>query len=188
MTRDIAKGSIKDVAGGDVAIALMNAKIVLLCDRSSSMLEFARDGKCRAEIEDDIVAKFQAKHPGQIALVSFSDAAELREDGVLPYPGGGTTITSALNLAEPMVDIGMRAVLITDGEPGENEQMVIRSATRYKGRMDCIYVGPEVGRGGDFCDRLARAVGGTNTICDLNKEPELLAERLGQLLLIAGGK
>ena len=67
----IAIGSIQDVSKGDTALALLNAKVALLCDRSSSMLEEARGRKARYEIEDDVVSKLQAKYPGQVALVAF---------------------------------------------------------------------------------------------------------------------
>ncbi len=190
MSRElIVKGSIQDVAAkGDVALALLSAKVALLCDRSSSMIEEARGHQARYELEDDIIKRLQAKYPGQVALVAFSDTAYLCPDGVLPQPNGNTNMLDALRLAGPLADAGLRIILITDGEPSHAESEVIDAARAFRGKLDTIYVGPELSRGADFCKALALSVGGTHSEADLKHGPDLLENNLTRLLLTAGAR
>ena len=181
------RGSIQDVGKhGDMALALLDAKVVLLCDRSSSMLEIARSGKAAYEIEDEVVTKLQAKHQGQVALIAFADDAYLCLDGHLPYPNGNTNMLDAFTKAEPLASAGLRAILITDGMPSHDESEVIQHAQVFRGKMDCIFVGNELSGGADFLKRLAKSLKGSHSICDIGKEPKLLEEQLETLLLKAG--
>jgi len=182
----IVKGSILDIArGGDTALAMLDAKIVLICDRSSSMLEKdAFQRKARFEVEDGIVKRLQAKYPGQIVLLSFNDWATMCLDGNLPSPFGSTNMAAALERAKPLVGAGLRGVLISDGEP-DSEQSVFVAATNFKGKLDVVYVGPEGAPGQMLLQRLAQIVNGSFDVNDL-KKPELLEERLTRLLLKAG--
>ena len=108
----VATGSIRDVSKTrDTALALMDAKIVLLCDRSGSMAEIARGHKASYQIEDEVVAKFQARHPGKVVLIAFNDVAWMCLDGNLPLPGGSTNMLDAFRVAKPLADIGLRIVL-----------------------------------------------------------------------------
>src|SRR3990167_8171719 len=101
----IVRVSILDVTKGDLALSLLNAEFVLLCDRSGSMLEYAQDNKCRAQIEDEVVEKLQNKHPGKLVICSFSDVTQIHENGVLPYPEGNTNVTGAFKFVESLVEI-----------------------------------------------------------------------------------
>ena len=185
----VAKGSIRDVAaGGDNALALLNARVLVLCDRSGSMAEEARARKARYELEDDIVTRLQAKYPGQVALAAFADVAYLCPTGKLPPPGGNTNMLDALRVAGPLAAAGLRIIMVTDGEPSHDETEVIRAAASLKGKMDCIFVGPELSAGADFCKRLAASVGGSHSEADLKRGPELLEQSLTRLLLTAGSK
>lgn len=185
----VVKGSIRDVAQtGDVALALLNAKVALVCDRSGSMDEEARGGKARYQIEDDVVTRLQAKYPGQVALVAFSDTAYLCPDGILPSANGQTNMLDALRVAQPLADADLRIIIITDGEPSHGEDEVIDAARAFRGRLDTIYVGPEISSGHDFCRRLAAAAKGSHSAADLVRDPELLEQSLTRLMLSAGAK
>ena len=185
----IAKGSIRDVAaGGDNTLALLNAKVLVLCDRSGSMSQIARAGKMCYELEDDIVTRLQAKYPGQVALAAFADVAYLCPTGQLPPPGGNTNMLDALRVAGPLAAVGLRIIMVTDGEPSHDEHEVLDAARPFKGQMDTVFVGPELSPGADFCKRLAAAVGGSHSEADLMRGPELLEQSLTRLLLTAGAK
>ena len=182
----IVTGSIKAVAkGGDVALAMLDAKIVLLCDRSSSMLEKdAFNRKARYEVEDQIVKRLQTKYPGQIVLVSFRDWSDIHPNGELPHPSGMTNMTAGLEKAQPLIEAGLRAVLISDGEP-DDPYSVMELAKQLKGKLDVCYVGPEGSGGQQFLHEVARVAMGTFDTNDL-KNPQLLEERITRLLLKAG--
>lgn len=184
----IATGSISDVAqSGDAALAILRARAAVICDRSLSMMEQGRHGQARYELEDAIIAKLQASHPGQVVLAAFSDRAALCLDGVLPAPGGATLMLGALGIAASLAAAGLRIILITDGEPTESQADVIaQAAGTLQGQLDVVYVGPEGEPGHDFCKRLAAAVKGSASDCDLDAGPELLERSLARLLLTAG--
>lgn len=186
-TQSIVKGSIQDVTkSGDIAISIINAKVVVLCDRSGSMSSEARGGRCSYEIEDDIIKRIQGRYQGQIILVAFNDVAFTCLHGNLPLPNGNTNMIDALDKAQPFADMGMRIILITDGQSSHPEAEVIQHAQQFHGKLDTIFVGPEMSPGADFLKRLASSVGGSNSICDLGKESKLLEERLETLMLKAG--
>jgi len=191
MTQDtkaiVAKGSILSVSdGGDSALILLDAKVVLICDRSSSMIELAHQGISRYIVEDEIVARLQSKYPGQIVLISFSDYAEFCLDGKLPNPSGSTFIGQALLKAQSLIDAGLRGVLISDGEPTDAESEVMKVAKKLKGKLDCVFVGQEGSSGQAFLMKLAGVVGGSFDVNDLTKDPLALEQSLNRLLLKAG--
>src|SRR3990167_8036696 len=100
----IVSGSIKDIAKkSGAAVALLGAEVILLCDRSSSMLEQARGGKASYQIEDEVVARIQAKHPGKVVLIAFNDIAFSCPDGNLPIPNGLTNMLDAFEKAKKFV-------------------------------------------------------------------------------------
>lgn len=181
----VVKGSILDVSkGGDVALAMLDAKIVLICDRSSSMLDNAHQGKARFAVEDSIVERLQQKYPGQIILVSFNDEVGIHADGRLPHPNGTTDMASALNTAQPFIEAGLRGVLISDGEPND-KSTTLQVASGMRGKLDVVFVGDEGSDGASFLRQLAKSVGGAFDVNDL-KNPKLLEERIERMLLKAG--
>lgn len=184
----IIKGSIKDIAtNGDTALAILNAKAALVCDRSGSMNEYTANGKTRAQLEDEVVTELQSRYSGKIVVVGFNDSAYLCEDGVLPMPAAGTQFLSAFEVSEALSDAGLRVILISDGDPQESHDHLLDQARqKFHNNMDCIYVGDEGSAGEDFMRRLADAVGGSATLCDLNAGSKLLEETIETLLLKAG--
>jgi hypothetical protein len=183
-----AKGSLQ-ATGKNETIALLQAKLLLICDRSASMAEQdAMHGKARYEVEDGVVLDLQSEHPGQIVIEAFAESAIVCLDGNLPYPNGGATyIGNALKFAEKLMKNGMRAILITDGEASDDESAVLRAAEALRGRLDVIYVGPDRGVGRKFLQNIASAANGTFQKNKLDN-PKMLHDAVETLLLQAGKK
>ncbi len=189
----IIKGSISSIAtNGDTALAILNATVALVCDRSSSMNEYTKSRKTRAQLEDEVVTELQSRYSGKIAVVGFNSSAYLCEDGVLPSPTSDTSFGAAFEVAEALSDAGLRVILVSDGEPNEiqyqggEDQLLTNAKCKFHGNMDCIFVGDENSAGERFMQRLAEAVGGSATLCDLNEGSRLLEETIETLLLKAG--
>lgn len=185
----VVRGSIQDVAkSGDTALAITDAKIVLICDRSGSMAASdAMGGKTRAEIEDKIVADLQEKYPGQIVLEAFADSAILCLNGQLPYPDGSATIMStAFQLASTLVKVGMHAIILSDGEATDDEATVLKAAQPLTGKLDVVFIGPDIAPGRRFFEKLAKTTQGTFNHNDLKRDPKLLKDTIETLLLKAG--
>lgn len=179
------RGSILDVANGeDETTALLDAKLIIVCDRSGSMEIADADGRPRYAVEDEVVTSLQGRYPGKIALVPFADMAYLALDGRLPYPDGGTYLSNALNFIAPVVKLGIRACIICDGYPDDKEQSIL-VAQSMKGMLDCIFVGKVGSEGDKFMQRLAEAAGGTHQSNESVKELDGMVE---MLLLKAGNE
>lgn len=181
----IVKGSLKDVSGdNDPTMALMEAKLILVCDRSGSMTtNDASENRPRYTVEDEVVKELQEKYAGQIAIVSFSDMAYMCLNGVLPYPDGGTNMAGALRFVHPVVESGIHAVLVSDGEP-DDKQEVIYIAKQMKGFLDVVFIGKKGSEGDKFLKEVAKASGGTH---ETNEATKMLSKTLTRLLLKAGG-
>jgi len=183
----IVPGSIQAVSrNGDTALAILNAEAVILCDRSSSMIEQAWGGKSRYQLEDEVLTKLQKRYSGKIVLISFADVAYLVPSGNLPEPNGMTNMLDAFRAAEPLAEVGLKVILISDGEPSHEESEVIDAARVFHNNLDCIYVGHELSDGKRFMDRLAKSVNGTSALCDLDGGTKLLEEHIETLLLGSG--
>ncbi len=185
----VVKGSIQDVTKtGNTALSILDAKLLVICDRSGSMEQHdAMNGKSRYEVEDEIVSNLQKKYPGQIVLIAFGDTAILCLDGNLPYPNSGSTMmTYAFKLAERFTTLGMKAVLITDGEATEDERAVLDAAKPFIGKLDTVLIGPDYAPGKKFLEKLAKYTKGTYNHNDLKTNPKLLEKTLETLLLKAG--
>lgn len=182
----VKAGSVMDVArGGNVALAMMDVKVVLICDRSGSMTACdAQGGRARYMVEDEIVARLQKKYPGKIALISFNDFAELCPNGELPQPTGGTSMEAGIDKARPIIEIGAKGILVTDGEPN-SETAVFQSVAGLSGKLDTVFVGNDNASGKAFMERLAKFLHGSFSSNSL-KNPELLEQKITQLLLSAG--
>jgi len=185
----VAKGSITDLSkSADTALTLLDAKLVLICDRSSSMCAAdAMNGKTRAEIEDQIVSDLQEKYPGQIVLEAFANSAILCLNGVLPYPDGrATNMAPAFQLASTLVGVGMRAILLTDGESTDTEAEMLSAAQPLKGKLDIVFIGPDLAAGRKSMEKLAKAVNGDFNHNDLKSDPRFLGQTIERLMLKAG--
>ena len=163
----IVIGSLSAVArqsGRSVAESFIGCDVVIICDVSGSMAtEDARGGKSRYEVALEELAKLQARMPGKLAIIAFSDRAFFMPGGQLPPIGSNTDLAAALRLAK-IADVGgMRFTIISDGMPDSEEEAMVIVRT-FKNRIDTIFVGPEddYEGGREFLTQLAQASGGQN--------------------------
>lgn len=169
MTQALVPGSISAVAqdsGRPLALAMMDVDAVVIVDTSGSMgVHDSRDGQQRYDVACQELAALQARMPGKLAIVSFSDTALLCPTGVPSYLGGGTNLAGALRYAKTFDVDGVRFIVVSDGEP-DSERDALTEAARISGRIDTIYVGPEMGSGREFLARLANASGGKPVVAE----------------------
>lgn len=180
----IVVGSLSAVAkagGHSLAESFISCDAIILVDVSGSMAaDDAREGKSRYDVALEELAALQATMPGKLAIIGFSDKAEFCPGGVPVFAGAGTDLANALRFAQVADVGGMRFVVISDGAPNDGEA-ALRVAATYKGRIDTIYVGPELDVSGrDFLAKLAAAHKGQTVTAD---RASLLAEKTTQLLL-----
>lgn len=186
METAIVTGSIKDAVitkGQSLALAFMAVETVVIVDTSGSMGAMdSRGGKSRYDVAVDELSKLQAGQPGKILVISFSDEVKVCLNGV-PYNFmGGTLVGRALQYAKQYDISGMNIIVISDGEPmDENEALAI--ARTFTNSISTVYVGPpDETRGREFLGRLAMATGGKTVTADRAKE---LATSITTLLLKA---
>ena len=122
------------------------------------------------------LAHLQARYPGKLAIVAFSDNAEFCPSGVLPGIQGGTNLYGALEFVQPADGSGIKFIVVSDGEP-DREDTVLGLAQRMESSIDTIFIGTSV-RGRDFMERLSRATRGKSIV----KGVELLEQSVTLLL------
>lgn len=181
MNTQIIQGSIGAVAqqqGKSIAESFANADVVIIVDTSSSMGQHdSRGGLSRYEVACEELKNLQASLPGKLALLSFSDDVVFCPNGIPFNYNGMTDLAKALKFAK-MADVsGMRFIVISDGEPND-EQKALNVAKTYKNRIDTIYVGPEGGDGQKFLQRLAKTSGGQGVTDAQVKELETTVKHL----------
>lgn len=183
-TQTIVPGSLGALAkqeGKSVAETFVNVDLVVIVDTSGSMsTKDSRGGKSRYKIACEELTYLQAGHPGKIAVLAFSDEVQFCPSGVPTYLGGGTDMAQALRFAKIADVPGMQFILISDGEPND-EQETLAVAKTYRNKISTIYVGPEDQPAGrEFLRRLAAATGGQTVIAD---RANLLADKITTLYL-----
>jgi Mg-chelatase subunit ChlD len=182
---DIVNGSLQAIAESSnqsLAQSFLSADAIVLVDVSSSMAEIdTRGGKSRYTVACQELAKLQARLPGKVAVIAFSSSPTFSPGGIPPFTGGGTDLAEALRFVHVADDVDMTFVIISDGEPNDEEK-ALKEARHFKSKIDTIYIGLEAGQGAAFLMRLADASGGRsskNNVGDLSRKVE-------QLLLTAG--
>lgn len=184
----VVPGSIEDVARKQ-GITLQdafaaNVKVMVLCDTSSSMwAEDARGGRARIDVADEELARIQANHPGQVAVVSFSSQVVYCPNGIPERQFAFTDMAAALEFALPADKAGIKTILISDGEP-DSQSAALAAARKFTLPLDTVFIGPEGDPGAEFLRQLARLTRGN---FGQSAEPGLLADPVERLLL-AGGK
>jgi hypothetical protein len=173
-SHQIIPGSINAIAqqsGKSIAETFVSADLIVIVDTSGSMgAKDSTGGQSRYEVACRELANLQASLPGKIAVLSFSDDVQFCPSGVPVFLMGGTKLEKALSFAK-IADIGkMRFILISDGQP-DDEQAAIQISRTYKNKIDVIYVGPETDRSArEFMNRLAASTGGQTVTADKAKE------------------
>ena len=172
-------GAIAKQENKSIAETFMSADCIIIVDTSSSMdNNDSRDGKSRYEVACEELARLQAEFPGKIAVLAFSNDVQFCPSGIPVFMGGCTAMAKALEFAKIADVPGMQFILISDGEPDEEEKTLAVART-YQNKISTIYVGPEerpVGR--DFLYRLAQATGGQGITVDRAKELKSGIEKL----------
>lgn len=180
----IVAGSLGAVArknGTSMAMGFMNVKAFVMVDVSSSMN--ARDaggGLSRYEAACVQLTKLQDENPGEIAVGAFSNRAHFSPSGVPVHAGGLTDMTAALKMMLMADNTDIRLVLISDGEP-DDDAGTLKLASKFKSKIDTIFVGHETGPGREFLRKLAAATGGVAVV---NKTADLglLSENITRLI------
>jgi hypothetical protein len=182
MNTTIVPGSLGAIAkqeGKPIAETFMNADCIIIVDTSGSMADHdSRDGKSRYEVACEELARLQNQFPGKIAVLAFSADVQFCPSGIPTFMGGCTDMARALEFAKIADVPGMQFILISDGEP-DNEDRTIAVAKTYQNKISTIYVGPEERpTGRDFLYRLAQATGGQGITVDRAKELKSGIEKL----------
>lgn len=177
----IIQGSLSAIAqqnNKSIAETFVNADVIIIVDTSGSMaLTDSRGGRSRYSVACEELKKLQESLPGKLALLSFSDDVIFCPSGIPFNYEQGTHLDKALKFAK-MADVkGMRFIVISDGEPYD-EQSALAIAKTYINRIDTIYVGPEGGEGADFLRKLAKASGGQGVTAAQVKELESTVKHL----------
>lgn len=169
----IIKGSLSAVSKRNeitLAEAFMSAEKLVLIDTSVSMQQKdAGAGRRRYDVASNELARLQAENPGKIAVVSWSHDVRFCPSGIPHDFQGGTDLAGALRFARHADDCGLSVIVISDGEPDEEEE-AITVARKFKSRIHTIFIGPEGSPGRNFLRRLAVVSGGQS----LQQSPETL--------------
>src|SRR6266545_6420216 len=143
-TFEIVPGSIAQTAlenGGQLPAPPV---MVVILDVSYSMDE--RDAmyngqRCRRiDAAKQQLIEIQARFPGQVAIIAFSDEAEAVPGGVPPEPNGWTNLHLALELARAADTGAMKFCIISDGLP-QMQELAHREAEKFSVPLDVIFVG-----------------------------------------------
>lgn len=163
MNTQIVQGSLSQIAQQNktsIAETFLNANVIILVDVSGSMSQNdARGGRSRYDVACDELKNLQASLPGKLALLSFSDDVKFCPSGIPFDEGNMTNLAKALKFAKVADVKDMRFIVISDGEP-DDEQAALAVAKTYKNRIDTIFVGSEGGSGQVFLKKLASASNG----------------------------
>lgn len=185
MNTQIVQGSLSAIAEQNkisIAETFLNANVVIIVDTSSSMGQHdSRGGKSRYEVACEELKNLQATLPGNLALLSFSSDVKFCPSGIPFQFSGMTDLAKALKFAKVADVKGIRFIVISDGEPNDEDE-ALKVAKTYKAKIDTIFVGREGGGGQAFLQKLAKASGGQGVTSAQVKE---LAPTIQNLLLTA---
>lgn len=200
MTTQIIPGSLQAIAlssGASIAETFVSADAIVIVDTSSSMtavdgseyempvfgepLRRRAAGPTRYDRACTELASLQQTLPGKIAVISFSDDTEFCPAGVPTFLHGSTDMAAALRFVHVADDTGVRFILISDGEPNDEEK-TLAAARRFKSTIDTIFIGAAGGRGEAFLQRLSQSTGGRHIQTEQVKE---LADNVQRLLAVA---
>ena len=195
----IAEGSLKDIAQRQdmsLAEAFAGARLIILLDVSGSMDEKdapSQDGFLitRHDAAEMQVRNLQSKYEGKVALFVFSDDVLFCPNGVPIRLNGLTAMNNALRYIKRADGIGIDIVLISDGQPTDGIQETLKTASTFKQKIDCIYIGSDNERydnyygevsGKEFLKQLAELTGGNYV---KTEEIAIFEEDVERLLLTA---
>lgn len=173
-------GAVSQRDGVSLAESFLNVDAVLVIDVSGSMgTNDAPGGISRHEAAEAELRRLQESLPGKVAVIAFSDNVQFCPCGVPPRIDGSTNLAAALRFVHP-VDGLARIIVISDGQP-DSEEKALAEARKFKSRIDVVYIGPEIGDGRSFLQKLAELTGGTYS---KSQAPGLLTEAVQRLMLV----
>ncbi len=168
----IVKGSIGAIAtqtGKSLAESFMDVDAVVVVDTSGSMgVTDSTGGRSRYDQACKELETLQASMPGKIAVVSFASENQVKfcPSGVPKNFKGRTDVAAALRFCKKMDVVGVRFILISDGEP-DDAAAALTVARTYKSRIDTIFVGDERRPDGrKFLEQLSKGAGGESITAD----------------------
>ena len=129
---NIVKGSLSDVAqktNQSLPMVLADIDAVVIVDVSYSMTDSCQNST-RYKIANQKLAELQEKFQGKVAVIQFSDRAELVPDGKLQPLFESTNMVKALTVAHDYDDLGLKLIMISDGEPND-PQATLNYAKRF---------------------------------------------------------
>jgi hypothetical protein len=166
--QNIVQGSLSAVskqANQSLASGFLNVKAFVMVDVSASMGVKDIDAtgtKSRYDAACEQLANLQKENPGEIAVGCFSQRAEFCPGGVPVFMYSMTDMVAALRLMKMADGAGIRLILISDGEPND-EESTLKEARKFSSKIDTIFVGPETDQTGRaFLKKLSQATGGIN--------------------------
>lgn len=182
MNSQIVPGSIGALStqnNKSIAETFLNCDVIIIVDTSGSMsTEDSRGGKSRYVVACQELGMLQKNLPGKIAVIGFSNSTEFFPGGIPTMQGGGTDMAKALSFVKIADLPGMKFILISDGEPAD-ENRTLAVAKTFQNHIDVIYVGPENRPSGrEFLQHLAAATGGQAVTAEAAKQLKSNIERL----------
>lgn len=137
-------------------------------------------GLTRYEVALVQLTKLQDENPGEIAVGAFANRAEFCPSGIPINQNGMTDMAAALKMMLMADNTDIRLVLISDGEPND-ETETLKLASKFKSKIDTIFVGDETGQGREFLRKLAAATGGV-AVVNKTEDLGLLSENITRLI------
>lgn len=161
------------------AEAFLTVEAICVVDISASMgvADVGVEGlRSRWDEANQQLAKLQARFPGKLAVVAFSDYAQFCPSGVLPFIQSSTNMLGALQFVAPADGVGIKFIMVSDGSP-DDPQGTLAYASQMQSPIDAIYIGTDPG-GKEFMEKLAAATRGRS----ITKGVSLLEESVVRLL------
>lgn len=185
----IAKGSIFDVAserGVKPEEILLDADVVVMLDQSYSMEDRDGGGQTRHQRAVAALEQIQRTFPGRVVLVTFSDFAEFRLNGIPTGPNGGTNMAAGLEMAHQLDGMDMRFFLVSDGQPTCGDALVYDWAKRFTDPINTIFIGSDFDAAGQqVMKEVSRLSGG---LASGRIEPQMLGSQVIGMLTAGGGQ
>jgi hypothetical protein len=184
MNTEIVYGSLGylEQQGKSIAESFLSVDAIVMIDISVSMqAEDCQNGQMRHTVACDELRRLQRQIPGKLAIVEWATNHAFCPGGAPSPPNGwSTNMAGVLAFVKQADDCGIRFILISDGEP-DNEQEALDQARRFKSKIDCVYIGPEGGKGADFMRRLSALTGG-QSVSQSPREIIQLSQTLTKLI------
>lgn len=152
-------GEMAQRAGKSIAETFMQADALIMVDISISMSERDCGEGTRYDAALGELKKLQRQIPGKVGVIQWSNSAQFMPGGIPDFPTGSTDLAQCLKFVKPADNTGIRMILISDGEPDDQESALAVART-FKSKIDTVFVGPANGCGADFLRRLAAVTGG----------------------------